>query len=186
MLFRWIKHKALRRKNAKELYQAALTQSRQAGFYANMGVADTMDGRFDMLCVHIILIVERLNGLGRDGAKLGQAVFDAMFKRMDLDLREMGIGDLGVPKHMKKMMKAFNGRRQAYYEAMEKQDIIALENAVAKNIFRLPEGDAPPQAKAMAGYILHARNGLMAATLQDFEAARIRFPELSKTQHKAA
>lgn len=185
MLFQWLKSKALRRKSAQDLYQAALTQSRQPEFYDGMGVADTMDGRFDLLSLHVILLIERLNTLGRPGRKLGQSLFDSMFKRMELDLREMGIGDLGVPKHMQKMMKAFNGRAHAYQAAMASGDAGALEEAIAKNIYR-NAGAPGPQAKALTGYALYARSLLASATLDDLSAARMQFPAFPQPMDKAA
>ena len=185
MLFQWLKRKSRRRKSASDLYQAALTQSRQSEFYDAMAVADTMDGRFDLLSLHMILLIDRLNTLGGPGRKLGQALFDSMFKRMELDLREMGIGDLGVPKHMQKMMKAFNGRAHAYQTALEAQDASALEIAVAKNIYR-NSGDVTPQAKALAGYVQHAHGMLASASLDDLSAARVAFPAFAQTMNKAA
>lgn len=186
MLFQWIKRKALRRKQARELYQAALIQSRDPAFYDTFGVADTMDGRFDLLCLHIILLIERVNQFGAEGRRLGQAVFDAMFKRMDLDLREMGIGDLGVPKHMQKMMKAFNGRRQAYDAALQSGNAAMLELAIARNVYRI-EGEAVPSGvDAIANYVQRTQAQLRAATADDVKAARVSFPVVSAPVRKVA
>lgn len=186
MLFHWIKRKALRRKQAAGLYQAALAQSRNPAFYDALGVADTMDGRFDLLCLHVFLLIDRLDRFSTEGRKLGQALFDAMFKRMDLDLREMGIGDLGVPKHMQKMMKAFNGRRHVYYTALQNGNTPALELAIARNVFRI-EGEAVPSGvEPLADYMERSYEILNAATLEDFQFAHIGFPLVTAPPRKVA
>jgi cytochrome b pre-mRNA-processing protein 3 len=181
MLFDWLENRARRRKAAEGLYQAALTQSRDPAFYARLEVADTLDGRFDLLCLHISLILNRLNGdAARSAHKLAQSLFDAMFRRMELDLREMGIGDLAVPRHMKKMMKAFNGRLHAYAAALNADEKDALTHAVMKNLYR--SADAPTDhAAATAQYMRDARAILAAMNLTDIEQGRVAFPPVPVT-----
>lgn len=176
MLFQWFRRKKACRQMGERLYQTALQQSRQPVFYSGMGVADTMDGRFDLLSLHVIMMIDRLNTLGREGAKLGQAVFDAMFKRMDIDLREMGIGDLGVPKHMQKMMKAFNGRREAYHAAFNSGNIAAIELSLARNVYRMQGEAVPDGVPALADYTVRAVEGLERCTLVEFQSGNITFP----------
>lgn len=118
---------------AQGLYRCALLNSRKTMFYESMGIPDTFDGRFDLLLVHIYIINHLLKGY-EYYSKLSQALFDCMFADMDQTLREMGVGDVGVPKHMKRMMKAYNGRIQAYDEAFLKDDI-ELEGALRRNLY---------------------------------------------------
>ncbi|MGE4314382.1 MAG: ubiquinol-cytochrome C chaperone family protein, partial [Pseudobdellovibrionaceae bacterium] len=100
---------------ALALYTAAVTAARREVFYENLSVPDTLDGRFDMICLHVSLLVDAITPPETEKPNaLGQAVFDVMFKDMDLNIREMGIGDLGVPRHIKKMMRALKGRFMAY------------------------------------------------------------------------
>lgn len=103
---------------ARDFYARALGQVQKPFFYEKVGVPDTFDGRFDLLLLHIFVILHRLMGES-DHKDLSQALFDVMFRDMDQTLREMGIGDMGVPKHMRKMMKAFNGRMHAYEMAID-------------------------------------------------------------------
>lgn len=153
MLFQWFKHKSRRQAIAQGLYQAALAQSRCPDFYAKLGVADTTDGHFDMLSLHISLLINRLNDFGKDGQRQGQALFDAMFRRMELDLREMGVGDLGVPKHMKRMMTAFHGRAKTYHEILKQGDVPVLEAALTRNIFKA-DGQSIGGAKPLGIYTM--------------------------------
>ena len=129
-----------------ELYGAAVAAARQPRFFAELGVPDTLDGRFDIVSLHVALLIRRLR---RDpdavGPKLAQAVFDAMFADMDVNLREMGVGDLVVGKRVKRMWEAFHGRAAAYESAVDAEDAAALAEALTRNIWR---GEAPPPGAA--------------------------------------
>ncbi len=132
-------NKLFKQKNeeARDLYACALISTRKELFYSKYGVADSFDGRFDLLLLHIFIILRR--AMGRDDyQKLSQAIFDIMFKDVDQTLRERGIGDVGIPKHMKKMMLAFNGRMHAYQDALESGD---LKEAVARNLYAMDIDD---------------------------------------------
>lgn len=131
-------------KVVNDLYAGALTHTRMAEFYESYGVPDSFDGRFDLLLLHIFLILHRLQG--RDGYDdLSQALFDEAFRNMDQTLREIGIGDVGIPKHMRRMMKAFNGRMHAYQmaiapESLHGHDIeglapTTLDQALRRNLY---------------------------------------------------
>ena len=91
---------------AHGLYRAAVVQARQADFYAVYGVPDSVDGRFDLLALHVFLLLHRLGGAGREAKVLSQAVFDLMFSDMDQNLREMGVADVGVGRRIKAMATA--------------------------------------------------------------------------------
>ena len=85
------------------VYSAIVAQSRQPVFYADWGVPDTVTGRFDMISLHMSLVFRRLRNEKLPGADFSQALFDLFFKDMDRSLREMGAGDLAVPKKVRKM-----------------------------------------------------------------------------------
>jgi cytochrome b pre-mRNA-processing protein 3 len=135
------------------LYGSAVAQARQPVFFESLGVPDTLDGRFDLVTLHTGLLVCRLSRDADPRAKdLAQAVFDAMFADMDLNLREMGVGDLAVGKRVKKMWEAFHGRAQAYDQALRAGDLAGLAEALSRNDWRgtAPEGAAPRLATVAA------------------------------------
>lgn len=139
-------------KSAEEaLYSCALAQTRDPVFYERGGVPDTFDGRFDLLLAHVFLILHALATHERYDA-VSQGLFDAMFRDMDQTLREMGIGDMGIPKHMKRMMKAFNGRMHAYRDAMTDGEC-ALEDALIRNLYGTLERPDLEEVRKMAGYM---------------------------------
>jgi cytochrome b pre-mRNA-processing protein 3 len=128
-----------------QLYSSAVTAARDPWLYASLGVPDTLDGRFDAIGLFVFLTIRRLSVEPTPGSDLAQAVFDAMFLDMDINLREMGVGDMSVGKRNRAMWEAFHGRSAAYAAAWDDQ--AALETAVARNIWR---GAAPPAGAAAA------------------------------------
>jgi cytochrome b pre-mRNA-processing protein 3 len=114
------------------LYGAIVAQARRPEFYEEFGAADTVEGRFDMIVLHLVLVLRRLEREPQ-GAALGLALLDAFGRDMDHNLREMG--DLAVPKQMKRMMEAFHGRARSYASALSGADPTALEQALARNVF---------------------------------------------------
>jgi cytochrome b pre-mRNA-processing protein 3 len=132
-----------------ELYCTAVAAARQEWFYRDLGVADTLDGRFDLVGLHAWLLIRRLTALPAPGPGVAQAVFDAMFADMDINLREMGVSDLTVGKRVRAMWEAFHGRAAAYESALG--DGAALSEALARNVWR---GAAPPgAAERLAGHV---------------------------------
>lgn len=127
-----------------ELYGAAVAAARSPVFFTALGVPDTLDGRFDLVGLHVYLLVRRLTAQPEPGPALAQATFDAMFADMDVNLREMGVSDLSVGKRVKEMWEAFHGRSRAYQAALDSADDAALTAALARNVWReqAPEGAA--------------------------------------------
>jgi cytochrome b pre-mRNA-processing protein 3 len=116
------------------LYGMIVAQARSPAFYADFGVPDTVQGRFDLIVLHLVLVLRRL--ARQDGAThtLGQRLFDTFCRDLDGNLREMGIGDLAVPKRMRRFAEAFYGRQAAYLSAIDSADEQVFANALARNI----------------------------------------------------
>ena len=132
------------------MYDTAARQAMIPVFYMEYGVPDTLDGRFEMTSLHIILAMQ---GMDR---KLSQALFDRFFVGVDRSLREMGIGDLSVPRHMKRMMTAFNGRRVAYEAAFRGADDAALTDALKRNVYGTVERPDDNHVKSLTAYVRRA------------------------------
>lgn len=119
-----------------KLYGAAVAAARDPFLYTALGVPDTLDGRFDLVSLYTFLLIQRLKREPAPGPALAQAVFDAMFSDMDLNLREMGVGDLSVGRKVRAMWEAFHGRSASYASAMKAADGLALEAALVRNVWR--------------------------------------------------
>lgn len=133
------------------VYSAIVAQSRQPRFYADWLVPDTVTGRFDMISLHMALLFRRLRSETTDRKAFSQAVFDLFFKDMDRSLREMGVGDLAVPKKIQKMGNIFFGLLASLSEAMDRNDVAALEEVIARNLF---DGAPGPHISALAEYLM--------------------------------
>ncbi len=133
-----------------DLYEAVVAQARQEPFYLRGQVADTIDGRFDLVVLHAFLLFRRLGRIGGEALELSQKTFDLMFADFDGCLREMGVSDMGMAPKIKKMAKAFYGRIQAYDGALDNTD--ALADALARNLYR-GKLEAPEVLRAMVAYV---------------------------------
>ncbi len=134
--------KRRKRGHGVQMCLSALSQARLPIFYEKWGVADTLEGRFDCACLHIVLLLKHTKGT------LGQAIFDAFFGYTELTLRELGVGDLSVGKQVKKCAKFFYGALKAYTEALDAET--GLEEALSCNLFG---GVPPPSLQDLVAYI---------------------------------
>jgi cytochrome b pre-mRNA-processing protein 3 len=137
------------RDEAEAVYAKIVAAARQPAFYVELGVPDTVDGRFDMIALHAFLVLRALRA--EPAAAFAQAVFDTMFADMDRNLREMGAGDLGVGRRVKLMAKAFYGRIAAYEGGLAADDA-TLGQALRRNLYRKSE-PSERQLAALCGYI---------------------------------
>jgi cytochrome b pre-mRNA-processing protein 3 len=148
-----LKAKAARKQDARVLYDGLVSRAREPVFFAAFGVADSLDGRFDMLAFHAWLVLAELKGTGP-----AQALIDTIFTGFDEAMREQGVGDIGIGHKLKAMAKAFYGRMSAYDAAKSEEELAA---ALAKNIWRGAQSDA--RARALASYASAARAHLAAS-----------------------
>ena len=133
------------------LYKKVATASREPGLYASLGIPDTVEGRFEALSLHMILVLRALRDMAAPADEVAKDLTDAFFRDMDASLREMGVGDTVVPKRMKKIAESFYGRAQAYDEPLNASDEAGLASALGRNAY----GTEAP-ATALARYALAA------------------------------
>jgi cytochrome b pre-mRNA-processing protein 3 len=156
------------------LYGMIVAQARLPCFYSEYAVPDTVNGRFDLLILHLNLVLERLfaDSTLRD---LGQGLFDRFCEDMDDNLREMGVGDLTVPKEMRRIGDAFYGRAQAYRAAFAGQ-ADELAKAISRNVYGQSLGtEAAP--RRLAAYIRQAHHDLTAQKTATLATGEIGFPD---------
>lgn len=135
------------------IYAAIVAASRQKAFYSRLGVADSLEGRFELLVLHGGLVIRRFAAGSKMAKSMSQDVFDIMFTDLDHALREDGVGDMAVPKRIRRMAEAFYGRARAYGVALaEDAPQEALSVVVGRNIFGgSPEAvDKPEEGSATA------------------------------------
>ena len=157
-----------------QLYATAVAAAHAPFPYTDLGVPDTLDGRFDLVGLHTFLVIHRLKAEPPPGPAVSQAVFDAMFSDMDINLREMGVSDMSIGKRVKAMWEAFHGRASVYAAALDTGDTPALEAALARNIWRrapAPEGSAA----ALARLAIAQRAYLAEQRLAELTRGEVRF-----------
>ena len=146
------------REAADIAYRRVVEQARQTVFFANYGVPDTLDGRFELICLHTFLYLHRLKEDRPQASLFCQSLFDRMFADFDRSLREMGVGDLSVGKHVKRMARAFYGRILSYEAGLASGDS-ALAIALARNVFATVAANECA-AEDMASYVRRAVRAL--------------------------
>jgi cytochrome b pre-mRNA-processing protein 3 len=135
---------------AARAYAGVVAQARRPEFFTLCGVPDTLDGRFELVCLHAFLYLHRLKGKV-EAAGVSQEFFDAMFADFDRSLREIGTGDLSVGRQVNRMAEAFYGRIRAYEEGLAGDESTLLA-ALTRNLFGTAAA-SPEQVARMAAYM---------------------------------
>lgn len=163
-------------------YVAVMEQARRPDHYGPGGVPDSFDGRFDMLAVHVHLVLRRLRSEGVARDDIGQALFDIFFRDMDQAMREAGVGDMGVGKKVRKMAQAYYGRAAAYDEALGKatpvadtEDVrAALYDVLARNLYPdNPDAADKDRLDALIAELLLLEQQLATRSVDDILAGRV-------------
>ena len=158
------------------LYGTIVAQARLPCFYREYRVPDTINGRLDLLVLHLALVLDRLADESQL-RELGQALFDHFCTDMDRNLREIGIGDLSVPKHMQRVGEAFYGRARAYRAGLARDGQQALVEALERNIYG-QEGAANRAAAArLAVYMRRTVGELRVQPSSEVLAGRLTMPD---------
>lgn len=129
-----------RREEAARLYGEVVAWARTPELYAELGVPDTREGRFEMLCLHLVAAAL---GLRRAGLEpLAQELIDLFFLDLDRHLREAGVGDLSVGKQVKRLGEVFLARSRELSRALEKDDRPAATALLQRILPQLEAGCA--------------------------------------------
>lgn len=158
---------------ASRLYEQIVARARMPRFYTEGGVPDSLDGRFELLVLHMALVMRRLKALGEPGAELARRLAETMLSDMDGNLREMGAGDLGVGRRVKQMAQALYGRIAAY-EAGLAEGSDSLCEALRRNLFATTAPE-PGQVQAMAAEVQAVAAGLDLQAAPALLAGKVEF-----------
>jgi cytochrome b pre-mRNA-processing protein 3 len=168
----------------ERLYGTIVAQARHPALYETLGVPDTLEGRFEAIVLHCVLMLRRLRRA--DGAldAVGQALFDRFCTDMDHSLREIGVSDLGVPRQMRRMGEAFYGRATVYDQALDAADRAALCAALARNV--LGGETRTAAADGLADYVLRSETALAAQEDGALASGDVAFPDPGASAVKEA
>lgn len=162
-------------------YAAIAAAARRPALYLELGAPDTLPGRFEMIVLHAALVTRRL---GRDpdprAKQFSQAIFDAMVVALESNVREIGIGDVTVPKRMRAMARSFFDGAKTYDEALDARDEAALAAALSRIVYAGEPADAS-DPEALATWVFEANAALQRQTLAELEASGPAYPEVRET-----
>ena len=165
----WLGRRRSQRKTAAELYGAVVTAARQSWFYEVCGVPDTPEGRFEMVALHLAPLLCRLSGEGTEVERLARLLTESFVSDMDACMREMGVGDLAVPKKVKAAASALAERTRRFKPAPRKTN-----EEIARDLMEiLPDLE---RAEALADYVRRAARHLEGLTLASLFAGALSFP----------
>jgi cytochrome b pre-mRNA-processing protein 3 len=169
----WLRRRGLDRRKAGELYGAVVAQARDPAFYRALGVADRPEGRYEMIVLHLFLLLERLRADGPVASERARAVVEAFVTDMDDCMREFGVGDLAVPKKVKRAAAGLYERAAAYRAALAQPDPAVLAQRLAEHA--VPGAANVAGAIALASYTRRALAHLECQSTADLLAGRISF-----------
>ena len=157
--------------SGRALYAQVVEQARRPALYEQLGVPDTLEGRFELYTLHLMLLLERLRAGGAAAGEVSQALFDTYLKGLDDALREIGVGDLSVGKKMRKLGEAFYGRGKSYDAAVAAlPDAGPLTALISRTVY---DGADEACAPALAAYLLQTRAALAAQPLERLLAGEV-------------
>jgi cytochrome b pre-mRNA-processing protein 3 len=158
-MLQWLRRRAETTLKAEELYGNVVTAARQPVFYDAMGVPDTPEGRFELVALHLFLAIEASNRAEEAAKKLTQRMIEVFVNDMDDCMREMGVGDLTVPKKVKTAAAAFYERAATYRRDLLESEAPDLARSLQGYIFAHSE-DRHDGAEALARYMRTASSAL--------------------------
>jgi cytochrome b pre-mRNA-processing protein 3 len=164
------------RDNAYKAYTAIVEQARMPAFFLAHEVPDTVDGRFELIALHVFLVLNRLKADHGTTADFAQELFDAMFADLDRGLREMGASDIGVGRHVKEMAKGFYGRIVAYEEGLAGGEPKLVE-ALLRNLYGTVK-PSPASVTSLARYVLAQARFLTTQPLAGLLSGKVNFEPL--------
>lgn len=156
-----------------------MARSRQSEFFSELGVADTIYGRFEMVALHAAMVVGRLNTCAPPGPEIASDLTDTVFAHFEIALRETGVGDITVPKRMKKMAQSYLGRGKAYGEALASGDQQQLQDVLARNIYGAESAAQVDKIGQLAAYSRAIFQRLADATLDDLLNDTVDWPDVA-------
>ena len=173
-----------RRRGAQSLYESIVAQARTRAFYAALGVPDTPEGRFEMVALHLVMVLERLGALGKAGQRLARALTERFAVDLDDNLREMSVGDLAVPRHVKRAVGALQDRYTAYRAALAAPGDALLAAAIAARL--APAGASGGlDARQICAYIRQAGDRLDRLPSDEVLAGRVGWPQIDAAEPDA-
>ncbi len=152
-MFAWLRRCLERKRTAQNLYGSIVAQARHEPFYTDYGVPDTLEGRFELLVIHVFIMLEGLRRSDGSEHELARHLVDMFIADMDATMRELGVGDVTVPKKIRVLAEVFFDRLRAYRAAVGDGGQNAIKPLLERHVY----GALATQsdlAQALASYMV--------------------------------
>lgn len=166
-----------RRRQARSLYESIVAQARTRALYAQLGIPDTREGRFEMVVLHLVLMLDRLGRAGAAGQRLARTLTETFAVDLDDNFREMSVGDLAVPRHVKRAVAVLHERYNGYRVALADADDDALTVAIQSRLADVGAGQGL-DTRRICAYIGRAKHHLDLEPTAEVLAGRIAWPHI--------
>jgi len=177
----WLNKNRTRRRTARSLYGSIVTAARRPILYADWGVPDTMQGRFEMIVLHLVLVQRRLGAEGETGGRVARALSETFVVDMDDGMREMTFGDLAVPREIKRVAAALFDRHRAYRAALAAADNAPLQDALRAQMAYL-DTDGRVDVRSLSDYVREAARALDGHAAARLLGGELAWPDLPAGQ----
>lgn len=177
-MFAWLKERKTRHGQADKLYGSIVAQARQPAFYSHLGVPDSLEGRYEMIVLHLFLAMERLQAEGHSAHNLSRCLVERFVTDMDDCMRELGVGDLSVPKKVKRAAAGFFERAGTYRAALETGQT-ALARAVRAYLSETEDIEPSQNDQSLAAYVVASAKALADQQLETIVSKGPRFADLA-------
>jgi cytochrome b pre-mRNA-processing protein 3 len=174
----WLRQLGDQRRTARSLYGSIVTQARRRNFYAALGVPDTPEGRFEMIALHLVLVLRRLAREGAAGQRLARTLTETFVVDLDDTLREMTVGDLAVPRHVKRAVAVLHDRYATYGAGLgDGGDAGKLAHGVREKLGAVANAESL-DAESVRSYIEGAARDLNRQAGAEILAGRLDWPQI--------
>lgn len=175
----WFEERARNRALGQQIYAAIVAQARNEALYLGLAVPDTVHGRFEMIVAHLALVLGRLQSGDDAEPEAGRAMLEAFVADMDDTCRRLGIGDMGVPRHVKKAAAAVIERGQTYAVAMSHAPTPEGDPLAEVLVGHVWGGSAPEDhvSRGLAAYLRSTASAVSELSVADIVAGKLNFPD---------
>ncbi|HEX6001815.1 MAG TPA: ubiquinol-cytochrome C chaperone family protein [Hyphomicrobiaceae bacterium] len=173
-----------RRRQARSLYGSIVTQARSHTPYTRLGVPDSPEGRFEMIALHLVVVLDRLGRAGQQGQRLARALTETFAVDLDDNFREMSVGDLAVPRHVKRAVAALYERYGSYLAALAAPEDAPLTVAIQARLASVGAGEGL-DASGICAYIRRAKHHLDLLPDAEVIAGRLAWPQIEAAEPEA-
>ena len=176
-MFTWLAKRSQTKRKARDLYGAVVAQARDPAFYTGLGVADTPEGRYELIALHLILTLDRLGQPDVGDENLRRETLETFVTDLDDAMREFGVGHPTVPKRVKRAAGGVYVRNETYRVALAQSGNEELERALADNVYQAQK-DMPVQS--LAAYVRRAVTHLKAQPADALRSGIVTFPNVEQ------